>query len=246
MVGGTTYIYAKCHAGRALHSNLAFEDRSVPEPTLNKDLTEHSTTKPLNPDSFAARNEQRLTTDRHDNTWRRFKNGDISALETIYRGHVQSLVLYGQKICDDEAMVSDCIHDLFLELWKYRASLADMDDPRYYLFRALRNKLLKAVSQRSFVSISELQLASGELPVTSIELDIVVREEAAQSKETLKKLLDKLPRRQQEIISLRYYSNYSYETIAGIMDMNYQSVLNLLQRALKSLRSKYASHRTRP
>jgi len=187
-----------------------------------------------------------LTTDRHDNTWRRFKDGDISALETIYRGHVQSLISYGQKICDDEALVRDCIHDLFLELWKYRGNLADTEEPRFYLFRALRNKLLKALSQRSFVSVSELQLASGEQPVTSIELGILEREEAAESQETLKKLLDKLPRRQQEIISLRYYSNCSYETIAGIMDMNYQSVLNLLQRALKSLRSKYSSHRTRP
>ena len=159
---------------------------------------------------------------------------------------MQSLVSYGSKICDDAAVVNDCIHDLFLELWKYRSNLADTDDPRFYLFRALRNKLLKALSQRSFVSISEMQLASGDLPVTHIELDILAREEEAHTRDTLKMLMDKLPRRQQEVISLRFYSNFSYETIAGIMDMNYQSVLNLLHRALKTLRSKYSSHHTRP
>ncbi len=187
-----------------------------------------------------------MINDSHDTTWQRLKAGDISAMECIYRNHVQSLMLYGMKITDDVDMVRDAIHDLFLECWKYRSNLADVVDPRFYLFRALRNKLTRAIANTSFVSISELQLAADDLSVTNIELDIISLEHETYTTDTLKKLMDHLPRRQQEIISLRFYYNFSYETIASVMDMNYQSALNLLQRALKTLRTRYTALNSRP
>ncbi|WP_315821533.1 sigma-70 family RNA polymerase sigma factor [Paraflavitalea speifideaquila] len=158
---------------------------------------------------------------------------------------MQSLMLYGMKITDDVDRVRDAIHDLFLECWKYRSNLADVADPRFYLFRALRNKLTKAIANQSFVSISELQLAAEDFSVTHIELDIISLEQETYSSDTLRKLMDHLPRRQQEIITLRFYYNFSYETIASVMDMNYQSALNLLQRALKTLRTRYTALKSR-
>ncbi len=175
----------------------------------------------------------------HDIEWSRFKNGDVNALDSIYRTHVRSLINYGLKITDNPDLVKDSIQDLFIELWKSRQNLADTDQPKFYLFRALRNKLARAVSPQSFVSEGEMQLSSGSLLTEYVELEIAEREQQLQTSSTLKQLLEKLPKRQQEAIYLRFYHNFSYEIIASMMNMNYQSVLNLMQRALKSMRKKY-------
>ena len=173
--------------------------------------------------------------------WSRFKSGDVNALESIYRTHVKSLINYGLKITADPDLIKDCIQDLFIELWKSRQNLADTDQPKFYLFRALRNKLSKAISQQSFVSEAEMQLSSDSFLTEYVELAIADKEQQLQNSVTLKQLLEKLPKRQQEAIYLRFYHNFSYEIIASMMNMNYQSVLNLMQRALKSLRKEYSS-----
>lgn len=178
--------------------------------------------------------------------WARLKNGDLAALEGIYRAHVQSLVRYGLKITHDPDLVKDSIQDLFLEIWRNRQNLADTAQPKYYLFRALRNKLSRAHNQQSYISEGELWLASGSLQVDYVELEIMAREVEAQHRTTLRQLLEKLPRRQQEAIYLRFYHNIPYENIAEMMSMNYQSVLNLMQRALKTLRKEYAARFPRP
>ena len=90
-----------------------------------------------------------------------------------------------------------------------------------------------------------MQLASDNLLTEYIELEIVDKERQTQTSITLKQLLEKLPKRQHEAIYLRFYHNFSYEIIASMMNMNYQSVLNLMQRALKSIRKEYSSTSSR-
>ena len=50
-------------------------------------------------------------------------------------------------------------------------------------------------------------------------------------------LLNQLPKRQKEVIYLHYFEDMDYNQIAEIMSINYQSVLNLTQKALQKLRS---------
>ncbi|MBS1604009.1 MAG: sigma-70 family RNA polymerase sigma factor [Bacteroidetes bacterium] len=175
-----------------------------------------------------------------DIEWSRLKAGDVKALESIYLAYVGSMLSYGLKITADIDLVRDSIQDLFIELWKSRENLADIVQPKFYLFRALRNKLSRSLSRQSFVSEAEMQLSFDSQSTAYVELEIAIREEEAEVRSSLSQVIDKLPRRQQEVIYLRFYQDFSYETIAVMMEMNYQSVLNLAQRALKSLRSAYA------
>jgi RNA polymerase sigma factor (sigma-70 family) len=53
----------------------------------------------------------------------------------------------------------------------------------------------------------------------------------------LHEALLKLPVRQQEVIQLRYYHDFSTEEIGRMMNINQQSVRNLQNRAMQQLRS---------
>ena len=70
------------------------------------------------------------------------------------------------------------------------------------------------------------------------ELEKIETETSLQRKNLLKEKLNQLPDRQREVIHLRYYHNLKNDEIAEVLEMNYQSVANLLGRAIKNLRRK--------
>lgn len=68
--------------------------------------------------------------------------------------------------------------------------------------------------------------------------EIVVRnEETLKLQNKISELLNGLPKRQKEVIYLHYFEDMDYTQIAAIMGINYQSVLNLTQKAMHKLRS---------
>lgn len=168
--------------------------------------------------------------------WDQFKNGNKKALELIYRNYINDLINYGYRITADADLIKDSIHDLFIELWKSRENLCNVVEPKFYLFKALRNKLYRALNGASYVSLSEMKIISDGLSTEFVEFDIIEREQNNPGNESLQNLINVLPLRQHEVIYLRFYHNLAYESIAEIMDMNYQSVLNLMHRALGNLR----------
>src|SRR5207237_5208794 len=51
-------------------------------------------------------------------------------------------------------------------------------------------------------------------------------------------LLNSLPKRQREVLYLRFYEDLSLTEIAQLMDLSYQSVMNYTQRALSNIRQR--------
>src|SRR5690606_10543545 len=83
-----------------------------------------------------------------DLNWCAFKNGDRNAFAEIYRQQVRDLLNYGYKVTSDRRLIEDSIQDLFFELWKNRAGLSDTTSVRFYLFKALRFKIMRNAKSR--------------------------------------------------------------------------------------------------
>lgn len=169
--------------------------------------------------------------------WSRLKQNDTTALESLYSLYINDLLNYGSKLTSEISLLKDCIHDVFIELWKYRETIADVSNPKFYLFKSLRNKIAKITAAVPIFitnkNVDDLFEATGaEMP----DYILLQSEEELANAQLLKTLLNKLTVRQREAIYLHFYHNLSYEEMTHIMDMNYQSILNLIQRALKTLR----------
>ena len=54
---------------------------------------------------------------------------------------------------------------------------------------------------------------------------------------TIRNVIDQLPSKQKESMYLRYYEKLSVEEISMVQGINYQSVLNNLQRAYEAIRN---------
>ena len=68
-----------------------------------------------------------------------------------------------------------------------------------------------------------------------VNLDLSQNELQQTVREALRLLTD----RQREIIYYRYIEELSIEEIASLMDMNYQSVQNSIQRSIKKIRESF-------
>ena len=72
---------------------------------------------------------------------------------------------------------------------------------------------------------------------TDVEDDYMEEEQRQNEFSLVKRLLDQLSPRQREALTLYYIEEKKYEDICEIMNMNYQSVRNLMYRGLTKLRS---------
>ena len=168
--------------------------------------------------------------------WEALKQGEKQALEKIYREHVKALLLYGKKFSADEQLIEDNIQDLFIELWKNKANLGNTDSIRRYLLVSLRRKIIRNISRtKKYISNNEPEEYQFQADF-AIEDQIIQGELSSEQSTKLKASISKLSQRQQEALYLKYYSEMDYKDIAEIMDINYQSVRNLVFNALKSLR----------
>jgi RNA polymerase sigma factor (sigma-70 family) len=168
--------------------------------------------------------------------WQAFKSGDRDAFAKIYNLFIEDLLSYGYRVTNDRQLIRDSIQDLFLHLWHTRENLTDTDSIRFYLYVSLRNRILRNIEKHNHTSIDTQDLFENIIGVLSVEDELITTEQYSEQMIQLKRAIQQLPKRQQEIIQLRYYHDFSFEEIAEIMQINNQSVRNLLHRAITELR----------
>src|SRR3982750_3610685 len=77
----------------------------------------------------------------------RLQLNDEQALAAIMRKYYTALYNYGARFTNDDALIKDCIQEVFISLWQRRENAASILSPRYYLLRAVKNKVLKSLHQ---------------------------------------------------------------------------------------------------
>jgi len=167
--------------------------------------------------------------------WSAFKHGNEKALISIFDRFAETLYNYGVKIHNEREGVKDAVQELFIELWRNRASLSDTDSIKFYLFKSLRYKLYRI--KKSRVNTHFLRLSQTDDGVSpSHEFFMIAEQVSAEKRQRLMTMLDNLTPRQREAVFLRYFEELSYDRIASIMEMNKQSVYNLIHAAILQLR----------
>ena len=171
--------------------------------------------------------------------WENFLCGDDEAYTYIYREYSQALYAYGMHFTSDTGLVEDCIQDVFIKIFQNRRHLQSTDNIKLYLFIALKNKLFNIF--RKDIKYSQIDSLEPVFAAEyTIEDEIIENEREQFLNEKMIRMLEVLSPRQKEIIYYRFVEGLSYEEICQIMDMNYQSTQNLIQRSLKKLRTTFS------
>lgn len=163
-----------------------------------------------------------------------------NGIDKAYREHVNDLLSYALHLGFDRETSKDAIHDVFYKLCINKTQLDSIHNMRFYLFRALKNRLLDIHKQKRETSELPLNITSDNLPFTisvTIEDSLIQLEEEEHIKIRIEKLVDSLTDRQREIIYLRYTQEYSYEEIAELMNISVHSCRKLFHKAISKIKA---------
>lgn len=169
--------------------------------------------------------------------WKSFRNGDNDSFELIYKNYADILFRYGIQFTSNESLVKDAIHDVYVKLYNDRLRLKTEVNIKFYLFTCLKNHLYNLLKRELF--FDKVDLEEGEYLDPCAEEQVTVTLNQKELQQTVRKVLSMLTDRQREIIYYRYMEELSIEEIAILMDMNYQSVQNSIQRSIKKIRESF-------
>lgn len=168
--------------------------------------------------------------------WERFKKGDSKAFYSIYDQFFDTLFNYGLHFSRDKDLIKDCIHDLFIDLYKYRDKLSETDNIRFYLLRSLRRLIHKEKSRKISALRGEQILMQNDIPQMAFEDNLIAIETENENTRVLAEVMKVLSDRQREGLLLKFEQNLSYKEIAYILGISVESARTSVYRALKDLR----------
>ena len=174
-------------------------------------------------------------TDEDIRHWKKFREGDRHAFVLLYYQHVDALYHYGERLSPDKALIEDCLQDLFAELWSRQTQLPEVATVKFYLFKALKRKIGKKQAQQQQFLPNEDHGYNFEITFPP-EFELTAYPVPPVRKQKVLRAINQLTPRQKEVITLRFYDNFSYDEIAEIMLLSARSVYNLTYRALAVLR----------
>src|SRR5690606_37745843 len=135
--------------------------------------------------------------------------GDKKAYEILYKRHFRVLAQYGYRISKDPLLTEDAIQDVFIDLWRRRDFLSDTQNPKFYLFKALRNQLLRNNRNDVFDKANDIDEFLDYLVTLSEEQQLIENETRSDKIKQIQKAIARLSPRQQEVITLRFYHGMS-------------------------------------
>lgn len=147
------------------------------------------------------------------------------------------LLRYATRLLGDADRARDVVQDTFLKLLRQPVSAVDSHLAEW-LFTVCRNRAFDIHRKEGRLSHFE----PGQLErVRTHDPRPGARLEAEETQTAILKLIDRLPRNQQEVIRLKFQNGFSYKEISRITSLSIGNVGFLIHTAIHSLRREWAA-----
>lgn len=167
-----------------------------------------------------------------------YRIGDETAFEKLFRQFHPSLCRYAFTIVKDIDGAEEIVQDVFVRIWEKRDQIEFTVSAKSYLYRAVHNACLNAVSK------NKKEVRMDEVPLKIVHqsaapsADFQTRELEAE----IAKALDQLPEQCRKVFELSRYGNLKYREIAEMQGISVKTVENQMGKALRILREQLAAY----
>lgn len=155
--------------------------------------------------------------------------GAEDALTTLYTEHYRSLVRLAATLLDDPGLSEEVVQDAYVKMYRAWSRIREADAAIGYLRTTVLN-LARSRMRRRLVAPKHAPLPMPEsAPADEGAIDRLEHDRVIDA-------LSRLPRRQREVIVLRYYEDLSENEIAKTLGISNGAVKTHASRAMASLR----------
>jgi RNA polymerase sigma-70 factor (sigma-E family) len=149
-------------------------------------------------------------------------------IEDLYRQHALGLVKFALLLTGDRATAEDVVQDAFLGLHRHWDRVRDPHQVMTYLRTSVVNG---ARSRHRRHAVARRLRPDPPGLVQSAESSALAREDRRE----LLRAVEALPRRQREVLALKYFLDLGEQEIAQILSISRGAVASTASRALASL-----------
>jgi len=191
-----------------------------------------------------ARVSTRFTSDADENLLIRYHEGDLAAMEELFRRYRKPLYGYVRRIVKSNELAEDVVQDTFIRLCRCRPGQRPEEGKfaswLYTIATNLCRDAFRRSARRPERPITEIY-EDEEAPITT---DLWSTEQVSVEGETLRRemqrqvrlAIEELPKREKVAVLLREYQGLAYDEIAEVMGCTIGSVKLLLHRGRRRLR----------
>jgi len=165
------------------------------------------------------------------------REGDERAFRVLFDALYDPLLRFARSSVGDTAAAEDLVQEAFVRVWDRRATLDTTQPIRAYLYRTVRNLALNRLRdhrtrERLLNDATITDTAAVPRPMIAPDDRLAGREMGAE----LTRLVDALPPRQREALTLSRLQGLSHDEVAQVMGCAPRTVNNHLVAALAFLR----------
>jgi RNA polymerase sigma-70 factor (sigma-E family) len=150
-----------------------------------------------------------------------------SYLDALYAAHYLAMVRLAVQLVDDPETAEDVVQDVFAAL---QSRAEPPDDPPRYLRSSVLNRCRSALRRRRVARAFLLARPGSAEPADERSLRDAEHHRVLAA-------VDRLPRRQREVVILHYYEDLAIAEIAATLGISPGAVSSSLSRALANLHS---------
>lgn len=161
---------------------------------------------------------------------------DNKAFEALYERHAQVLYLTAFKKLPVPHLLEDLLQEVFINLYKKRASMGEVGNLRAYLHGALRNRILNELRNSLLHEQHHQQML---LPQTA---EAVNNYDLRLLEKRFGEALDRLSARSREIFLLSRRDHLSYKEIAERLGISVKAVEKHMSRSLQVMRHEFRDY----
>jgi RNA polymerase sigma-70 factor (ECF subfamily) len=183
----------------------------------------------------------RLSPDDPDAQWvARIRQGDVQAYEAMFKAYAGMLYAQASRVLPSAAEAEDLVHDVFLAVWRKRATWDPRPSGRAYLVRAVQNRGLNALRHERVVQRWAREVRADDRAMAPAPDAAMLDAELTAS---MAAALAQLPARAREVVDLRYRQQLPFGEIARRLAISPRTAENHVARAIRRLRALLAGRR---
>jgi len=155
------------------------------------------------------------------------------AIDGLYRSHAVGLIRLALLLVGDRTTAEDVVQDSFLGLFRGWSRLRDPEHALSYLRTSVVNgcRSVQRARRTAWLRGQSPEPREPEPPVWSAEAAAI----AGESQREVLAAVARLPRRQREVLALRYYAGLGDSEIAAVLRVSRGTVSSTASRALAAL-----------
>ena len=170
----------------------------------------------------------------------RYQAGDVSCFQILVGRYQNKVYSYIRMLVRDRQLADDLFQDTFLKIIRTIKGGAYKEEGKFIQFamRIAHNLIIDYFRKEKRLPMVDPtkedydMLANARMKDPSVEERIITE----QIYDDLRKMINRLPDEQREVLNLRFYSDMSYKEIADVTNVSINTALGRMRYALINLR----------